>query len=85
MMYAHDTNYLHILLTPSRQAADIRDTVIRGIDFFTAGGFPPQLERLDNKKISGLQSKHFQSPDITIELVPPKSHRRNPAESAIRT
>ena len=84
MMFAHDPNYLHIELTPSRQAADVRDAVVRGIEFFTARGFPPLLERLDNE-ISGLLAKYFQSHDIAIELVPPKSHRRNPAERAIRT
>ncbi|CAM9091293.1 unnamed protein product, partial [Ectocarpus fasciculatus] len=84
MMFAHDPNYLHIELAPSRQAADVRDAVVRGIEFFTARGFPPLLERLDNE-ISGLLAKYFQSHDIAIELVPPKSHRRNPAERAIRT
>jgi hypothetical protein len=50
----------------------------------TARGLQPKLMRLDNEA-SQLQKSHLHDKDITFQLLPPYSHRRNTAERAIRS
>jgi hypothetical protein len=50
----------------------------------TVKGFKPKLQTLDNKASAALKN-FFTVNDITYQLMPPHFHRRNAAESAIRT
>jgi hypothetical protein len=49
-----------------------------------AGGLKPKLMKLDNEA-SKLLKTYLHHQDITFQLVPPYSHRRNSAERAIRS
>jgi hypothetical protein len=49
-----------------------------------ARGLKPKLMKLDNKA-SKLLKTYLHQQDITFQLVPPYSHRRNSAERAIRS
>ena len=49
-----------------------------------AAGLRPQLHRLDNECSAALK-KFLRDEDIDFQLVPPRLHRRNAAERAIRT
>jgi hypothetical protein len=49
-----------------------------------ARGLKPKLMKLDNEA-SNLLEDHLYQQDITFQLVPPYSHRRNSAERAIRS
>jgi hypothetical protein len=50
----------------------------------TIKGFKPKLQTLDNEASTALKN-FFTSNDIAYQLVPPRCHRRNAAEHAIRT
>jgi hypothetical protein len=84
VMFSHDGNYIHVELSPSRHATDLGDAVLRGLQFFTQRGLKPLHEVLDNEFSHALEDA-FRLRDITFQLVPPHSHRCNPAERAIRT
>jgi hypothetical protein len=49
-----------------------------------ARGLKPKLMKLDNKASKLLKDYLYQQ-DITFQLVPPYSHKRNSAEEAIRS
>jgi hypothetical protein len=49
-----------------------------------ARGLKPKLMKLDNEA-SKLLKTYLHQQDITLQLVPPYSHRRNSAERAIRS
>jgi hypothetical protein len=49
-----------------------------------ARGLKPKLMKLDNEA-SKLLKHYLHQQDITFQLVPPYSHRRNSAERAIRS
>lgn len=84
LMVGADPSYIHVEISPSRTAADLLRAVTAGVNFFTARGFTPRLEKLDNEFSADLEA-YFASAGIVFELVPPNSHRRNPAERALRT
>jgi hypothetical protein len=50
----------------------------------TVKGFKPKLQTLDNEASAALKN-FFTVNDIAYQLVPPRCHRRNAAERAIRT
>jgi hypothetical protein len=50
----------------------------------TVKGFKPKLQTLDNEASTALKN-FFTVNDIAYQLVPPRCHRRNAAEGAIRT
>jgi hypothetical protein len=51
---------------------------------FTVKGFKPKIQTLDNEASAALKI-FFAATDVEYQLVPSHCHRRNTAESAIRT
>jgi hypothetical protein len=82
--YVYDCNYVKVIPMKSRSASEwvkAYDTVHQEL---TVKGFKPKLQTLDNEASTALKN-FFTVNDISYQLVPPHCHRRNAAESAIRT
>ena len=84
VLYHQDTNSIHTVALPNRKAASIRDaweSIYKKLRF---QGHPVHLHILDNECSQDLKDA-FQSYQISFQRVPPKEHRANAAERAIRT
>ena len=76
--------YIHAEPLKSRQAADLTAAYRSTYNFFSELGHRPQFQVLDNED-SGLLQKFLKNEvNVSIEYVPPNTHRRNRAERAIR-
>jgi hypothetical protein len=82
--YVYDCNYVKGIPMKSRSASECvkaYDTIHQEL---TVKGFKPKLQNLDNEASAAL--KNFSTAnDVEYQLVPPRRHRRNDAERAIRT
>jgi hypothetical protein len=82
--YIYDCNYVKVIPMKYRSASEW----VKAYDTFhqelTVKGFKPKLQTLDNEASTALK-KFFTVNDITYQLVPPRWHRLNAAERAIRT
>jgi hypothetical protein len=84
VLYHHDTNSIHAEAIPNRQAASIRtdwETIHKTL---VRHGHPLNLHILDNECSQELKDA-FTKYNIAFQRVPPKEHRANSAERAIRT
>jgi hypothetical protein len=84
VLYNQDTNYIHAIAIPNRQAATLRDAWETTHKLLIQQGHPPDLHILDNECSQELKSA-FQKYKIQFQRVPPHVHRVNAAERAIRT
>ena len=84
VLYHHDTNSIHVVAIPNRQAASIRDAWEATHQMLVRQGHPPELHILDNECSDDLK-KAFLKYGIQHQKVPPHEHRVNAAERAIRT
>lgn len=75
-------DYIHMEPMPSRNGAAYVKAFSDTIAFYQERSATVRYQRLDNES-SGLVEKYLKSKDITIEYVPPNTHRANKAESAI--
>jgi hypothetical protein len=84
VMFCEDTNYIHVEPLRSRSGSDITDAYRCGNAFWRRHNVVPQFLRLDNET-SGTLRAYCASEHISMEYVPPHSHRANRAERAIGT
>ena len=84
VLYHQDTNTIHAVPIPNRQAATIRTAWETTHQVLVHQGHAPELHILDNECSQELKSS-FLKYKITYQRVPPKVHRVNAAERAIRT
>jgi hypothetical protein len=84
VLYNRDTNSIHAVAIPNRQAANIRDAWEKTHKLLVHQGHPPELHILDNECSQSLKDA-FAKHHVAFQRVPPKEHRVNAAERAIRT
>jgi hypothetical protein len=84
VLYHHDTNSIHATAIPNRQAASIRTAWEDTHKHLVQQGHAPTLHILDNECSQDLINA-FAKYKIDFQRVPPKEHRANAAERAIRT
>ena len=84
ILYHQDSNYIHAVAIPNRKAASIRDAWEQTHRLLIRQGHPPNLHILDNECSQDLKDA-FAKYHIQFQRVPPKEHRVNAAERAIRT
>jgi hypothetical protein len=84
ILYDYDSNAILAQPIKDRTAPEL----LRAFQFMeqelVARGLQPKLMKLDNEE-SKLLKDYLHQQDITFQLVPPYSHRRNSAERAIRS
>jgi hypothetical protein len=82
--YVYECNYVKVIPMKSRSASEwvkAYDTIHQEL---TVKGFKPKLQTLNNEASAAF--KHFfTANDVEYQLVPPRCHRRNAVERAIRT
>jgi hypothetical protein len=84
IVYDYDTNAILAEPMKNRTANSIVKAFETLHGILVSRGFRPKLQRLDNEAAAPL--RHFLDKNgIDWQLVPPKVHRRNSAERAIRT
>jgi hypothetical protein len=82
--YVYDCNYVKVFPTKSRSESEWVKAYDHIHQELTVKGVKPKLQTLDNDAPAAL--KHFfTANDVEYQLVPPRCHRRNAAEQAIRT
>ena len=84
VLYNYDNNSIHATALPNRQAASIRNAWELTYKILVAHGHPTKLHILDNECSQDLKDA-FQKYAVPYQRVPPKEHRANSAERAIRT
>ena len=84
VLYHYDTNTIHAVAIPNRQAASIRNAWETVHKKLIQQGHAPNLHILDNKCSQELKD-YFAKYKIAFQRVPPKEHRANAAKRAIRT
>jgi hypothetical protein len=84
VLYHQDTNSIHTVAIPNRKAASIRDAWEATHKTLIHQGHTSELHILDNECSQELKDA-FQKHQIRFQRVPPKEHRVNAAERAIRT
>ena len=84
VLYHTDTNSIHTVAIPNRLAGTIRDAWEATHKMLIHQGHPPELHVLDNECSDDLK-KAFSKYNVQFQRVPPKEHRVNAAERAIRT
>ena len=84
ILYHRDTNSIHATAIPNRQAATLRDAWESTHKMLIQQGSPPDLHILDNECSQDVKDA-FAKYNIAFQRVPPKEHRANAAERAIRT
>ena len=76
--------YCHFELMPSRTASSYVHAYTKVLAFFRGLGRTPTILRLDNET-SGKLEAYLKAENITMQFVPPGTHRANKAERNIRT
>jgi hypothetical protein len=84
ILYHQDTNTIHAVAIPNRQAASIRDAWEDTHKVLVRQGHAPELHILDNECSADMR-KAFEKYNIKFQRVPPHEHRVNAAERGIRT
>jgi hypothetical protein len=75
--------YIHMEPMPNKQASSYVNAFTNTIEFFESHGAIVSYQRLDNET-SLLLEKYLKRKNITLQYVPPNTHRANKAERAIR-
>jgi hypothetical protein len=83
VFYSESTNYIHIEKLPNRQGPTYLTAYKRAVNFFQQHQIPITDICLDNET-SG-EVKTYLKTLGTVRFVPPRQHRTNKAERAIRT
>jgi hypothetical protein len=84
LLYDYDSNAILAQPIKDRTAPELLKAFQVMEQELVARGLKPKLMKLDNEA-SKLLKDYLQQQDITFQLVPPYSHRRNTAERAIRS
>jgi hypothetical protein len=84
ILYDYDSNAILAKPIKDRTAPELLKVFQFMEQELVARGLKPKLMKLDNK-VSKLLKEYLYKHDITFQLVPPYSHRRNSAERAIRS
>jgi hypothetical protein len=84
VLYHQDTNSIHAVAIPNRQAASIHTAWESIHKTLVYQGHAPQLRVLDNECSQALKDA-FLKHNVDFQRVPPKEHRVNAAERAIQT
>ena len=84
VMFSEGANYIKAIPFINRTQDSMLAAYREGLQFFTAKGFVPNIQHLDNE-ISQKFRDYCKDEDISLALMPPHQHRRNKAERAIRT
>jgi hypothetical protein len=84
ILYDYDSNAILAQPIKDRTATELLKAFQIMEQEFVARGLKPKLMTLDNEA-SKLLNTYLHQQDITFQLVPPYSHRRNSAERAIRS
>jgi hypothetical protein len=83
VIYAENSNYIHVELMTSRNAKEFVAAYSRAIAFFAKRGMIPKFLRFDNENATALDSFADTCDDISIQFAPPGNHSANRAERAI--
>jgi hypothetical protein len=84
ILYDYDSNAILEQPIKDRTAPELLKAFQVMEQELVARGLKPKLMKLDNEA-SKLLKEYIHQQDITFQLVPPYSHRRNSAERAIRS
>jgi hypothetical protein len=84
VLYDYDSNAILANPIKDRTAPELLKAFQSMEQELVARGLKPKLMKLDNEA-SKLLKDYLYHQDITFQLVPPYSHRRNSAERAIRS
>jgi hypothetical protein len=84
ILYDYDSNAILAHPIKDRTAPELLKAFQIMEQILVARGIKPKLMKLDNEA-SKLLKNYLHQQDITFQLVPPYSHRRNSAERAIRS
>jgi hypothetical protein len=84
ILYDYDSNAILAQPIKDRMAPELLRAFQVMEQELVARGLTPKLMKLDNEA-SKLLKTYLQKQNITFQLVPPYSHRRNSAERAIRS
>jgi hypothetical protein len=84
ILYDYDSNAILAQPIKDRTAPELLNAFQVMEQELVARGLTPKLMKLDNEA-STLLKTYLHQQDITFQLVPPYSHRRNSAERAIRS
>jgi hypothetical protein len=84
IFYDYDSNAILAQPIKDRKAPELLKSFQVMEQELVARGLKPKLMKLDNEA-SKLLKTYLHQQDITFQLVPPYSHRRNSAEPAIRS
>ena len=82
--YNYDSNSIISSELKSREGPQLLQACKKIHTYLTNRGLKPQLQRLDNE-VSTTLKRVMKKLQVNYQLVPPHSHRRNPAERAIQT
>jgi hypothetical protein len=85
VLYHHDTNSIHAEAIPNRQAASIRTAWETTHKKLVQHGHAPNLHTILDNECSQDLKDAFVKYKVDFQRVPPKEHRANSAERAIRT
>jgi hypothetical protein len=81
ILYDYDSNAILAQIIKDRAAPELFKAFQVMEQELVARGLKPKLMKLDNE-VSKLLKSYLHQQDITFQLVPPYSHRRNSAERA---
>jgi hypothetical protein len=84
LCYIYHCNNIKVVPMKSRSASEWVKAYGSIHQELTVKGFKPKLQTLDNEASTALKN-FFTAKNINYQLVPPRCHRRNAAERAIRT
>jgi hypothetical protein len=84
ILYDYDSNVILAQPIKNRTAPELLKALQVMEQELVARGLTPKLMKLDNEA-SKLLKTYLHQQDITFQLVPPYSHRRNSADRAIRS
>jgi hypothetical protein len=84
VIYDEDSNSIHVEVMKDRSSAQYVAAFDRAFKHFSAAGFRPRLQRLDNEASHALL-QYMDVHEVGYQFVPPYIHRQNRAERAIRT
>ena len=79
-----DTGHIQAIPIRSRKKGELTRAFKEAYEELVACGFEPVLHRIDHETSDELL-KAIKEKGLTYEIMPPKNHRRNPAERAIQT
>ena len=82
--YVYDTNSIIYKPIKTKSAEELQQTYDETYACLTSRGHKPQFHRIDNETSHATKTLLEQTFGVTVEIVPPHSHRRNAAERAIR-